>query len=260
MSAVSAPARRRSRTMLSAGIAAALVLGILPMAGGQSSPLIASPPALGAANLAILRGAQLNRHYVEQAQDAGDEESHTAECVADRAVLDFAPAPEVSERVIEDMVATLESSLAPGVEVDELRAHLDSGDLQGLFSLALGFYGYSDRNLADVITAFLAIAWAAVHDSLSVDERQGYDAIRATTVAALTCDPDIIALTDAELQELAETLILGLTLVVAPHVSAFMDGEERPEQLSADTRTMVVDALGIDLAEFSLTPQGFEPL
>lgn len=169
--------------------------------------------------------------------------------------LDFRPDASVTRTVnarFTDMLAAIQPDRR-----DQIAAELDSGQLQAQFASLLSSYGYSSRNVADVMTAYLVIAWEVVHNADATAHIDGIGVIHRTMQKSLAHSPSMRTLTDAQKQELAETLgNLTMLAAVAKNTLVQRGDTEGLATLQDGVRT-TTRRFGIDLAPLRLTDQGF---
>jgi len=173
------------------------------------------------------------------------------------AALDFRPDAEVT-RTVNARFADLLGSLQPDKR-DQIAAELDSGALQAKFAQLLASYGYSSRNLADVMTAYLIIAWEVVHNQDATRYINGIGTVHVSMRKALSRSPSVRDLSDAQKQELAETLG-NLTMLAAVAKNALVQrGDTDNLALLQENVRTTTQKFGVDLASVQLTDQGFVP-
>ncbi len=175
-------------------------------------------------------------------------------------VLTFGSSPEVSARVIDDMVATLSGALVQGVSEKEFRQALESGQLQRKFTKLLKDVDYSDRNLADVMAAQLVISWQIGTQTPFYGDAATFRPVRDKMRQALHSQAWVGRLSDQQKQQLGETIALGTMLILERYEHAISTknmGEK--QQASQDAVDYVKTSLGVDLRTLTLTPNGFIP-
>jgi uncharacterized protein DUF6683 len=172
--------------------------------------------------------------------------------------LDFRPDPAVTQTVNARFVDLL-GSLQPDRR-DQIASELDSGALQTRFSTLLSSYGYSSGNLADVMTAYLVIAWEVVHNKDATSYLNGIGIVHNGMRSALSHSPNVRDLSDAQRQEVAETLG-NLTMLAAVARSTLVQrGDTDSLVLLQENVLATTRKFGIDLAAVRLTDEGFVPL
>jgi hypothetical protein len=171
------------------------------------------------------------------------------------ATLDFRPDQAVT-RVVNARFVNLLGNLQPD-QRNRIAGELDSGVMQTKFSQLLSSYGYSSRNLADVMTAYLVIAWEVVHNQDATRYIDGIGIVHNQMRAALAQSPNVRGLSDAQKQEVAETLgNLGMLAAVAKRALIERGDNASLGQLQQNVRS-TTQKFGVDLASVQLTDAGF---
>jgi hypothetical protein len=167
--------------------------------------------------------------------------------------LAFERDPAVSAREREAFAAHLATQPDAGGPV--LQA-VRSGKLMDEFDRLLQRYGYSPRNLGDVLGAYLVICWEIVSESDSNDEPAGQRAVRRQLAGPLASVPAIARMSDAQKQGQAERTAY-LTMVAASAYQELKRGDD-PAQLADLQRNVRASLLqsGIDLERLALTKDG----
>jgi len=137
-----------------------------------------------------------------------------------------------------------------------LEQAIRSGKLMGEFDRLLQRYGYSPRNLGDVLAAYLVICWEIVSESDSNDEPAGQRAVRRQLAGPLAAVPAIARMSDAEKQAQAERTAY-LTMVAASAYQELKRGGDpgRLTDLQRNVRSSLLRS-GIDLKQLVLTEDG----
>lgn len=174
--------------------------------------------------------------------------------------LTFGSSPEVSKVVIDRVVETLAGSLAPGKSEADLRKLLESGRLQRKFADMLKEQGYSDRNLADVITAQLIVSWQIATQTPYYDSST-FKVVRDGMHSALETQDWVGQLSSEQKQQAAETIGLGTMLILGRYEHALeTDNAKEKQTASQDAADFVEGFAGVDLRTLKLTSHGFSPL
>jgi len=140
---------------------------------------------------------------------------------------------------------------------DQIAAEMDSGTLQTQFSNLLASYGYSSRNVADVMTAYLVIAWEVVHNEDATRSPNGIGSVHRSMQKSLAHSASMRRLTDAQKQELAETLG-NLTMLAAIAKNTLVQrGDSAGLATLQDGVRTTTQKFGIDLKSVQLTDEGF---
>lgn len=137
-----------------------------------------------------------------------------------------------------------------------LEPAIRSGKLLREFDGLLQRYGYSPRNLGDVLAAHLVICWEIVSESDSNDQPAGQRAVRRQLAGALAAVPAIARMGDAEKQGQAERTAY-LTMVAGSAYQELKRGGD-PARLADLQRNVRASLLrsGIDLEQLVLTEGG----
>jgi len=167
--------------------------------------------------------------------------------------LDFERDAAVSAREREAFAAHLAKQPNGGGPVVQA---VRSGKLMDEFDRLLQRYGYSPRNLGDVLGAYLVICWEIVSESDSNDEPAGQRAVRRQLAGPLASVPAIARMSDAQKQGQAERTAY-LTMVAASAYQELKRGD-KPAQLADLQRNVRASLLqsGIDLEQLVLTEDG----
>ena len=169
--------------------------------------------------------------------------------------LDFRPDASVT-RAVNARFTEMLAAIQPDRR-EQIAAELDSGAMQAQFANLLQSYGYSSRNVADVMTAYLVIAWEVVHNADATSHLDGIGVVHRTMQKTLAHSASMRTLSDAQKQELAETLgNLTMLAAVAKNALVQRGDAEGLATLQEGVRT-TTRRFGIDLQPLRLTDQGF---
>ena len=169
--------------------------------------------------------------------------------------LDFRSDASVT-RAVNARFTDMLSSLQPDHR-EQIAAELDSGTLQTQFANLLSSYGYSSRNVADVMTAYLIIAWEVVHNEDATVHLDGIGVIHRTLQKTLAHSASMRTLNDAQKQELAETLgNLTMLAAVAKNTLVQRGDAAGLSTLQQGVQT-TTERFGVDLKSLRITDQGF---
>ena len=174
------------------------------------------------------------------------------------ASLEFQPSPETSQAVIERLTESLAGSLSAGQSREDLHKLLTSGQLQRQFAELLKPYGYSDRNLADVIAAQMILTWQMANQTSYEGGPAAFKAVQQEFREALGTEDWVETMSNEDRQQVAETLSLGTMLVLGRYGHASTSNS--PDELKAaseDAWQLGQTYAGVDLRTLNLTPQGF---
>lgn len=112
-------------------------------------------------------------------------------------------------------------------------------------------------NVADAYTVYSVEAWEAVHGVKSDSTREIAQAVRLQAAEAILATPGLTAATDAQKQELAESLIVQAFLIAGSREQAGGD-RAKLDAIGAAVK-QGAQAMGLDLRTMTLTPDGFRP-
>lgn len=176
-------------------------------------------------------------------------------------LLRFRSSNRVTQVVHQDLVDTLAPALAAGYRPEDLQQVLAGGELQRGFANALRDYGYSERDLGDVLTGVLVLNWQVANATadLSAQQRRGVDVLREGVRSALLGSDWLPRLHDADKQQIAETLALSSMLIAVRYQDAVRRGDRAAADLSSrDARDLIREATGSDLRGLILTGNGLQ--
>jgi hypothetical protein len=121
----------------------------------------------------------------------------------------------------------------------------------------LAKYGLTIGDVADAYTVYWVEAWQAVHGTSPHDSREAAQAIKRQAAAALLATPEFAGATDAQKQELADSLLVQAVLIGAAKHQA--GGDKIKLRQIADSVRQGAKGMGLDLDAMTLTEQGFVP-
>ena len=139
---------------------------------------------------------------------------------------------------------------------DRLEALFRSRDLIGEFAHNATAYGLDTSEFGDVVTAFWAVSWGAVHQSgrPSIEQVQG---LRKQFRSVLAGSQLVANTTPVERQRMADDMIVKLILIDGAVEEGLRTGNT--EQLRVMSRTVqqtTLNDMGVDLAALNLTEKG----
>lgn len=167
--------------------------------------------------------------------------------------LTFLSDPRVSARSVQDFREQL--IRAHGARATDIDRALTQDWLRGYRRDVATPYGLDPQNLADAYTAYLLAGWGLAHGEQRLD-RRAVAAVRDHARARLARQPQLMRMSDAEKQALAEEASLHTVLILANHTQAV---QARDEGLRARARAHYANSfrrLGVDLGALALTRQG----
>ena len=234
---------------------------------GGAPPLAAGTPVVVTGEVAEVRAAWIVMHEPEVRVDDGARHRAAAAGEGERNVpaqassagsasLEFEASEQVS-REVSRLLAERLGELDPAIDAVALAREFDSGSLQRDFRQLVGEHGFSDSNLADVMTIFLGVGWQIVHDQPDLDEPRGYRRMRDALGEAMLQSQWLALLSDADKQSMAEPLVLLTVIMASGYEHHQQTGDsDAQRQLQEGVRQMVREIAGLDLGEARLTSQG----
>lgn len=194
------------------------------------------------------------------AGSASGSSTQTATVQPDYKALRFRPDPAVTDSLAERFADTLAPALAPGRTRQELAALVKGGQLQDGFRKLLQPYGFSDRDVADVLASHLVMTWQVANDHSSQTPRSHVLAVRQQTREALARAGWVQAMDDADKQRFAETLSVGTMMIVGRYANGYDTKNRQTIDMAVrDVRAMARSFAGIDMTGYALTDQGLMP-
>lgn len=170
-------------------------------------------------------------------------------------VLQYKSSSTISQSVRTDLRTHLiRTNSSPGFQAEITKA-LSTDAIWQEFDRLLTSYGYSSRNLADVMAAYYVCGWEIVHKQEI--QPQQFRAIRNQLAVTMANSPDIRRLSDAEKQRTAEAM--GIMTAIAGAGSQELL-KQRNQQGFAELQQAVYQSFskqGIDLKQLKLTDDGF---
>lgn len=179
---------------------------------------------------------------------------------ADYGALTFRTSGAVTRDLASKFADTLAPSLSAGYSRKDIEDLVNSGRLQTTFASLLKPYGFSDRDMADVMASHLIMSWQIANNHPEDGPRSGVLAVRGEVREALARAGWVQGLSDAEKQAFSETLAVGTMLIAA----RYLDGREAGDRAmvaaaAQDAQAMVRGYGNVDLTRLKLTAKGFEP-
>jgi len=187
----------------------------------------------------------------------GDGEAPAAADPAARQALTYTPSPEVEGRTRQKLYDSIAATVSDPTLQQQIAQSVSTDTIWRQFHGVLSRAGFSTTNLADVATAYYVIAWEVVNGPQATANAAAVQAVHADVAAALTSDPRLADLTDAEKQEAASVMAYMATVAAASANELRSAGNTRAlEQLQQQVHKAVLGQ-GLDLAQLQLTPEGF---
>ena len=140
---------------------------------------------------------------------------------------------------------------------DDLARTLAANDLVEMMREPLSKYGLRIDDVGDAYTAWWVNAWQASRGRNDDVSAATAAAVRGQVAKAMGATKLVAAASDANKQELAESLLLHATFLAAGMEQA----QGKPEQLQAvaAAATQGARGMGLDLTKMELTEKGFVP-
>ncbi|MGO4702962.1 DUF6683 family protein [Dyella sp. 2RAB6] len=192
---------------------------------------------------------------LKQGQSSHQGGAHEQASATHLAALQFQSSSEVSQAVLDRIARQF-----GGRQPDSYRQALVREGMLAKFNAMLQQYGYSNHNVADAFTAYLAMSWEVVNNRSIGQNRAGIDAVRHNLQQALARNPRFVAMPDAQKQEMAETF--GYLAMIASSTRNELQRKSDPASLAKlqDGVNGTAQKMGVDLRAIKLTPQGFVAL
>lgn len=230
-----------SRLLLSLGLACVAVPG---MAQAQMiSPMLYEGPRIAL-------------------QDHADRFSHgtaapqaSARQVANPAMLHYTPAKVRRTANLARFVSKTRAADPRGA--DDLQKLFAQGDFIEKIGALVAPQGLQIDNIADAYALWWITAWQASRGNNDTPSRTTLAAVRRQAAGAIAATGQIAGASDAQKQELAESLWVQSALIDG----AVEQAKQKPERLSAvgDAARKGAEQMGLDLDRFELTAEGFVP-
>lgn len=168
----------------------------------------------------------------------------------------FTPSASVRKRDIANFlgrIRQLDPQTATALEKEFSRK-----DIFGAVNTKLSRYGMKTNSVTDALTAYLVVAWQAVHGDDSDPPPAQVRAVREQIAGSVAAVPALSSASNAVKQEIADAFLLQALLID----SAFQGAKGRPEQLAtvkAGVATGTQSSLGLNLTTLKLTNRGLQP-
>ncbi|GEM_PF-1394348 len=155
------------------------------------------------------------------------------------------------------IVAAMRST-APEAAADVER--LFSQDVIAMIGPHLRDLGLDHQDMADMTTAYWVVAWEASHGIVGrKTDRAIMDGARNQIAGVVGANSALAQMSDAEKQEVADTMLLQALLAEARMGAADKAGAAMRQRMSDTIHAEASQLLGTDLRQVSLTPAGFTP-
>lgn len=140
-------------------------------------------------------------------------------------------------------------------DAEKLRQILMSGKMRNEVAGILGRYGMSPDNLVDTTALYLAVAWLTTHGNNGAPSAAQLGGLRRQVALAYGSIPQIMTMSNAAKQELAESNILQASLA-----STLAEQAGKDAATSAKARAVIANwvqqSYSVDLRRMNLTAQG----
>lgn len=168
-------------------------------------------------------------------------------------VLSYRPDPALRRRNFDIFVDRLRIHDAGAA--DNLDRLLTDNDVIGAARDWLKPYGMRPENVADAMAVYLSTAWAAVRGSDADPAPEVMRGLSDQLAAAIGATPGFTRASDAEKQELAESMIVQ-AVIISRHASAARDRPDLQRRVSEAVARGAQATFGVDLTALDLTADG----
>lgn len=170
-----------------------------------------------------------------------------------RTGLIFTPSKTVRQKVVTDMIAQQrKAGTSSGARAEALFAH---GDAIDVLDQAIRPAGLRTNNVADAFTVWAVTAWRAVHREEGMPAPNAFVGVKRNVENSLLISGMLAAKSDAQKQEIAESMLLQAVLISAQIDAAAGDAKQLATLASSVAR--VAASMGLDLPNLDLTADGF---
>lgn len=177
--------------------------------------------------------------------------------VVQAAALNFKVSPVVRQKAINTFVAQIsEGSPEAGAEWNKLFKGTDV--FAEVDKQVKAMFGLSSTNLADTWAVYWSYAWLMTQSRTDDPSKAQVVGLRNQFQPILRALPSVAALTDAQKQEMSDTLLLQVVLFGAL-AEAWKDDQASRDEFGAGLRGGTQE-LGLDLGAVTLSEQGFKAL
>ncbi|WP_449222025.1 DUF6683 family protein [Tistrella mobilis] len=168
-------------------------------------------------------------------------------------VLSYRPDPVLRRRNFDVFVDRLRAHDADAAEnLDRL---LTDNDVIAATRDWLKPYGMRPENVADAMAVYLSTAWAAVRGSDADPAPEVMRGLSNQLAAAIGATPGFTRASDAEKQELAESMIVQ-AVIISRHAGAARARPDLQKRVSEAVARGAQATFGVDLTRLDLTAQG----
>ncbi|MEJ5977813.1 DUF6683 family protein [Novosphingobium sp. PS1R-30] len=167
----------------------------------------------------------------------------------------YRPSPAVSARVREQFTTAM-TRVVGAQGSRQLAGALSAGDPVRNWLQFVGSDGLRGGDAADALASYWILNWVMANDADS--DRSQALAVRAQVRGVLLANPGFTRLTEAQRQEMAETLILNFLMQHAAYGEAVRRGDrDLKARLGAAAVARFRNEMGLDLRGLRLTAAGF---
>ena len=213
-----------------------------------SQEVIISGEALYNTNYSLINGSIMNATITSNTKKKSVEKRNFAE------KLDFVRSETLSKSIQKDFISRISQSKS--YENKELEKMFSENKLRNEFDRLLAEYGYSGKNLADAMTAYLVISWQLVN-AQEYNDRKGFDAVRKMVRENLLASEYLNSATDKDKQIVSETFAYQAMLTINLYKTLTA---KRNQAGLEELKISVAEALkksGMDMKTLNLTTKGF---
>ncbi|MEJ7710846.1 MAG: DUF6683 family protein [Pyrinomonadaceae bacterium] len=172
---------------------------------------------------------------------------------APRTLGTFTSSAAIRERNIASFLNTM-SRIDPQ-NAASLEKDFATKDIFGDIGRKMETYGLKTNSVADAMAVYLVVAWKATRGSNDEGTKAQYLAVREQMARAMAEVPAVASATDANKQELADSLLLHALLI-----DSYVNGAKSRPALMPNVKAAVAQgaraSFGFDLIAFNLTDQG----
>ena len=165
----------------------------------------------------------------------------------------YRPDPAIRNRIYARAVEMMAKGGA--ADAERFRQILMSGKMRNEVAGVLAGYGMSANNLVDTTTLYLAVAWLTTHGNNGAPSAAQLGGLRRQVALAYGSIPQIMAMSNAAKQELAESNILQASLS-----STLAEQASKDAATAAKARAVIANwvraSYSVDLRRVNLTAQG----
>ncbi|GAB3995519.1 hypothetical protein GCM10028807_35850 [Spirosoma daeguense] len=212
---------------------------------------IASGEALYMSNFSMINNTLMNSYKKSSRKSKSKTISSTS---ASLRSLDFTRSSAISNQAKSTYINQL--SKANPTAKPQLEKLLANGRLINEFDKLLAGYGFSGRNLADVMTAYLVLNWQ-IANGQEYNNKSGFNSVREMVQESLASNSKMKNVPDAEKQKVAETMAYQSMIALAGYQNLKKKNDTAGLAKLQQSVYDSVKQLGFDLKAVQLTANGF---